>query len=63
MPPPDGGGGPQPDGGGGGPPDGGAGGAPDGSVTCSQYGQLCNVSADCCNGVPCSGGRCQQTLI
>jgi hypothetical protein len=52
-----------PDGGGGGPPDGGGGGAPDGSVTCSQYGQLCNVSSDCCNGVPCSGGRCQQTLI
>jgi hypothetical protein len=24
---------------------------------------LCNVSSDCCNGVPCSGGRCQQTLI
>jgi hypothetical protein len=59
-PPPDGGG---PNGGdaGGGPPydggnppwDGGGGG------TCSQYGQLCVTTADCCNSLPCINFRCQ----
>jgi hypothetical protein len=28
-----------------------------GTTTCAQYGQTCAV-ANCCNGVPCSGGRC-----
>ena len=26
--------------------------------TCSTYGQICTTSGDCCNGVPCTGGRC-----
>jgi hypothetical protein len=47
-------------------PDGGTG-APDGASppppatdagTCSLYGQLCQSTADCCNGLPCSTGRC-----
>jgi hypothetical protein len=25
---------------------------------CAEYGQVCTVSGDCCNGVPCVGGRC-----
>jgi hypothetical protein len=25
---------------------------------CAVYGQVCTVSSDCCNGVPCTGGRC-----
>jgi hypothetical protein len=25
---------------------------------CAEYGQVCTVSGDCCNGVPCIGGRC-----
>ena len=34
----------------------------DGGTTdagCSAYGQLCTVSGDCCNGVPCTNGRCE----
>jgi hypothetical protein len=56
-------GGPVPDGGtgapdgGGLPPDGGAPPPPDGG--CASYGQLCATSAECCNGVPCTGGRCE----
>jgi hypothetical protein len=58
-----------PCGGNGGPPD--AGGAPDsggvldggygggdGAAGCSLYGQICRTTADCCNGEPCTGGRC-----
>ncbi|MDP8998959.1 MAG: hypothetical protein M3O46_02495, partial [Myxococcota bacterium] len=29
-----------------------------GSGTCSQYGQICQTGADCCNGIPCTAGRC-----
>lgn len=29
-----------------------------GGTTCAQYGQVCAQSADCCNGVPCTNGRC-----
>jgi hypothetical protein len=29
---------------------------------CSLYGQLCTSSANCCNGVPCTSGRCQVAL-
>lgn len=29
------------------------------SPTCSLYGQTCAVDGDCCDGVPCSGGRCR----
>ena len=25
---------------------------------CALYGQQCTVNADCCKGVPCTGGRC-----
>jgi hypothetical protein len=31
---------------------------PDGG-TCALYGQLCVASGDCCNGVPCTTGRCR----
>jgi hypothetical protein len=43
--------------GGGGANDGGGGGG-----GCSLYGQICQTSADCCNGVPCTGGRCYLLL-
>lgn len=26
---------------------------------CQSYGQACRVSGDCCNGVPCTSGRCR----
>jgi hypothetical protein len=25
---------------------------------CAEYGQVCSSNGDCCNGVPCNGGRC-----
>jgi hypothetical protein len=25
---------------------------------CALYGQTCSVTADCCNGVPCTAGKC-----
>jgi hypothetical protein len=25
---------------------------------CAAYGQVCTTASDCCNGVPCMGGRC-----
>lgn len=56
-PPPGDAGGPQ-DGGVGIPDAGGPGGPGDGGITCSQYGQVCTTSTDCCNGVPCTLGRC-----
>jgi hypothetical protein len=31
---------------------------PGGGTTCSQYGQQCTSSAQCCNGTPCTGGYC-----
>jgi hypothetical protein len=32
---------------------------PDGSPPmCAAYGQTCTVNSDCCNTVPCTGGRC-----
>jgi hypothetical protein len=37
----------------------GTGGTAGGGYThCSEYGQLCTVDGDCCNGVPCSDGAC-----
>jgi hypothetical protein len=27
--------------------------------SCSEYGQLCDGAADCCNAVPCNGGICR----
>jgi hypothetical protein len=49
---------------GGGAPDGGGvndsgyGGGDGAAGTCSLYGQICNATADCCDGIPCTGGRC-----
>jgi hypothetical protein len=57
---PCGGGVPPADGGSGLPPDGGAPPLPDGG--CAAYGQLCTTGADCCHGVPCSGGRCEYPI-
>lgn len=50
------------------PPDGGTGdggstadgGSSDGGVPCALYGQICSVAGDCCNGIPCTSGRCRQ---
>jgi hypothetical protein len=33
----------------------------DGGV-CSSYGQGCTSSADCCNGVPCTGNTCHYPI-
>ena len=30
---------------------------------CAEYGQLCTTSADCCNGITCSSGRCADQII
>jgi len=38
------------------------GGAGSGYPACSQYGQLCAVDGDCCNGVPCTDGVCAVVL-
>lgn len=39
-------------------------GAPDTSQPgCAQYGQTCTSAAECCNGVPCTGGRCVEQII
>jgi hypothetical protein len=33
--------------------------APDGpKPPCAEYGQVCTSNSDCCNGVPCTDGRC-----
>ena len=29
---------------------------------CGLYGQLCTTSSDCCNGVPCTTGRCESPI-
>jgi hypothetical protein len=26
--------------------------------TCAEYGQVCTMTSDCCNSVPCTNGRC-----
>jgi hypothetical protein len=31
---------------------------PDSGSACSLYGQICSTAANCCGGVPCTGGRC-----
>jgi len=39
--------------------DGGTGGTDGGTTgSCALYGQSCNVAGDCCDGVPCTSGRC-----
>jgi hypothetical protein len=70
-------GGPAPDGGtptgdGGGPtgdaggtPEGGGPGTGDGGApppACALFGQICTTSADCCYGLPCVNGRCEQAV-
>jgi hypothetical protein len=42
----------------GGSPTGDGGSYPD--AGCALYGQICTTAADCCNGVPCTGGRCEE---
>ncbi|HEY8039539.1 MAG TPA: hypothetical protein VIF15_07085 [Polyangiaceae bacterium] len=29
---------------------------------CALYGQICAVASDCCNGVPCTSGRCEPPI-
>lgn len=37
---------------------------PDASAPgCAEYGQACTLAGDCCNGVPCNGGRCVDQII
>ena len=42
------------------------GGTPDSGPPCALYGQLCTVDdagvSNCCNGVPCTNGRCQTVV-
>lgn len=38
------------------------GGGGTGGTNCAQYGQVCAQSADCCNGVPCTNGRCGYVI-
>ncbi len=45
---------------GGGGTDAGSGGGGGGS--CSFYGQTCTQTSDCCNAVPCTGGRCVSPI-
>jgi hypothetical protein len=58
-------GGDDPPGGEGGAPSGGGGGPSTGeggngnTPGCSEYGQLCDGAADCCNSVPCTNGLCR----
>ncbi len=40
-------------------PDGGGGTDAGGPPGCALYGQVCTLSGDCCDGVPCTGGRCR----
>ncbi|HTM45474.1 MAG TPA: hypothetical protein VL137_10990, partial [Polyangiaceae bacterium] len=61
QPPPP-GGTPNPDGGGTTTPDGGNPPPPPNPPNCADYGQGCNTTADCCNGVPCTGGFCKIVI-
>jgi hypothetical protein len=54
--PPDAGG---PGGGGGNDSGGGAGGGGGNGTCTSQFGQVCQTAAECCNSLPCTNGRCQ----
>ncbi len=41
-------------------PDGGVvDGGSDNPANCALYGQICTTSGNCCNGVPCTSGRCR----
>ncbi len=35
---------------------------PPGTTPCAQYGQQCTQTSDCCNGVPCTNGRCGYVI-
>jgi hypothetical protein len=37
----------------------GNGGTGGGTTTCSEYGQICKASGDCCNAIPCTSGVCR----
>ncbi|HTA89047.1 MAG TPA: hypothetical protein VK745_05715, partial [Polyangiaceae bacterium] len=37
-----------------------AGGSPG---ACAEYGQICTVASDCCNGVPCTSGICTEPVV
>jgi hypothetical protein len=47
------------------------GGTPDGAIStpdvptpqCAAYGQICTSDGDCCNGIPCTDGRCFQPIL
>jgi len=39
------------------------GGTSGGDAGCALYGQICTTSAECCNGVPCTNGRCQAPVF
>jgi len=38
------------------------GGVVDSGTPCALYGQLCTTSGDCCNGIPCTNGRCEYPV-
>ena len=46
-----------------GPGGGGNGGGGGPTPTCAQFGQICQTTADCCNAVPCTQGRCQVPVF
>src|SRR4029434_2062030 len=31
---------------------------PNDAGVCTAYGQICTMDGECCDGVPCTGGRC-----
>jgi hypothetical protein len=33
-----------------------------GPLPCAAYGQICTVDGDCCNGVPCTAGKCYTPI-
>ncbi len=37
-------------------------GTTDAAPPCALYGQLCSTSSDCCDGVPCTNGRCEYPV-
>jgi hypothetical protein len=39
-----------------------SGSTPDAGPSCALYGQQCTTSADCCNGIPCTMGRCLEPV-
>jgi hypothetical protein len=33
-----------------------------GPPPCALFGQICTAQGQCCNGVPCTNGRCQYPI-